>query len=39
MLRGTLADVTVVDLVHLPESAKRTGELVIATSDQDARLY
>lgn len=39
MLRGTLSDLAVADLVQLPQSAGRTGELVIATTDEDARLY
>jgi hypothetical protein len=39
MLRGTLLDLGVVEVVQLPVSAGRTGELVIATIDHDARLY
>jgi len=39
MLRGTLLDLGVVEVVQLPASAGRTGELVIATVDHDARLY
>lgn len=39
MLRGSLTDLTVVDLVQIPLGNQKTGELLIATEDQDARLY
>lgn len=39
MLRGSLNDLSVVDLVQIPLGNQKTGELLIATEDQDARLY
>ena len=39
MLRGSLTDLAVVDLVQIPLGNRKTGELLIATEDQDARLY
>lgn len=39
MLRGSLTDLAVVDLVQIPLGNQKTGELLIATEDQDARLY
>lgn len=39
MLRGSLADLAVLDLVQIPLGNRRTGELLIATEEQDARLY
>ena len=38
-LNGTLADLGVVDLVQFPASAKKTGELIIAGTEEEARLY
>lgn len=39
MLRGTLNDLAIVDLVQIPLGNRNTGELFIATEEQDARLY
>ena len=39
MLRGSLADLAIVDLVQIPLGSRKTGELLIATEEQDARLY
>jgi hypothetical protein len=39
MLRGSLADLSIVDLVQIPLGNRKTGELLIATEEQDARLY
>lgn len=39
MLRGSLTDLSVVDLMQIPLGNQKTGELLIATEDQDARLY
>jgi predicted regulator of Ras-like GTPase activity (Roadblock/LC7/MglB family) len=39
VLRGSLSDIRVTDLVAIPSSSGGTGELVIATIDDDARLY
>lgn len=39
MLRGSLTDLAIVDLVQIPLGNQKTGELLIATEDQDARLY
>ncbi len=39
MLRGSLADLAIVDLVQIPLGNRKTGELLIATEEQDARLY
>ena len=38
-LNGTLSDLGVVDLVQFPASAKKTGELIIAGTEEEARLY
>jgi len=39
MLRGSLTDLAIVDLVQIPLGNRKTGELLIATEDKDARLY
>ena len=39
MLRGSLNDLSIVDLVQIPLGNRKTGELLIATEEQDARLY
>ncbi len=39
MLRGSLSDLGIADLVQIPASAGKTGELLIATLEQHARLY
>ncbi len=39
MLRGSLTDLAIVDLVQIPLGNRKTGELLIATEDTDARLY
>ena len=39
MLRGSLSDLAIVDLVQIPLGSRKTGELLIATEDKDARLY
>lgn len=39
MLRGSLSDLGIADLVQIPASAGKTGELLIATLERDARLY
>jgi hypothetical protein len=39
MLRGSLTDLAIVDLVQIPLGSRKTGELLIATDEQDARLY
>jgi hypothetical protein len=39
MLRGSLNDLAIVDLVQIPLGNRKTGELLIATEEQDARLY
>ncbi len=39
MLRGSLSDLTVPDLLQIPVSAGKSGELILATPDTDARLY
>ena len=38
-LSGTLSDLGIVDLVQFPASAKKTGELIIAGVEDEARLY
>jgi hypothetical protein len=38
-LSGALADLGVVDLVQLPHSGRKSGELVVAAGDEEARLY
>ena len=38
-LNGTLADFGVVDLIQFPHKGRRSGELVVAGSDTEARLY
>jgi hypothetical protein len=39
MLRGSLTDLAVVDLVQIPLGNRKTGELLIATEEEDARLF
>jgi hypothetical protein len=39
MLRGSLNDLAIVDLVQIPLGNRKTGELLIATDEKDARLY
>lgn len=39
MLRGSLGDLAIVDLVQIPLGSGKTGELLIATEEEDARLY
>jgi hypothetical protein len=39
MLRGSLNDLAIADLVQIPLGNRKTGELLIATEEQDARLY
>jgi hypothetical protein len=39
MLRGSLTDLAIVDLVQIPVGNRKTGELLIATEERDARLY
>lgn len=39
MLRGSLTDLAIVDLVQIPLGTGKTGELFIATEEEDARLY
>jgi hypothetical protein len=39
MLRGSLTDLAIVDLVQIPLGNRKTGELLLATEEQDARLY
>jgi len=38
-LSGTLSDLGVVDLVQFPATANKTGELVVAGPEKEARLY
>ncbi|MBN2718591.1 MAG: DUF4388 domain-containing protein [Deltaproteobacteria bacterium] len=38
-LSGTLSDLGIVDLVQFPSSANKTGELIIAGVEDEARLY
>ncbi|MBN2344184.1 MAG: DUF4388 domain-containing protein [Deltaproteobacteria bacterium] len=38
-LSGTLSDLGIVDLVQFPGTGKKTGELIIAGIDHEARLY
>jgi len=38
-LSGALADLGVVDLVQFPHAGRKTGELVVARGEQEARLY
>jgi hypothetical protein len=38
-LSGTLSDLGVVDLVQFPATANKTGELIVAGVDNEARLY
>lgn len=38
-LHGTLADLGIVDLIQFPHKSRRTGELVVAGPDEEARLY
>lgn len=39
MLRGSLTDLAIVDLVQVPLGTGKSGELLIATEEEDARLY
>jgi hypothetical protein len=39
MLRGSLKDLAIVDLLQIPLGSGKTGELLIATEEEDARLY
>lgn len=39
MLRGSLGDLAITDLVQIPLGNGKTGELLIATDEEDARLY
>jgi predicted regulator of Ras-like GTPase activity (Roadblock/LC7/MglB family) len=38
-LSGTLADIGIVELVQFPSNGRKTGELIIAGPDDEARLY
>jgi hypothetical protein len=38
-LRGSLSDLNVVELVQVPAAGRKTGELIIASPETDARLY
>jgi len=38
-LKGTLADLGIIDLIQFPHVGRKTGELVITTDDMVARLY
>jgi predicted regulator of Ras-like GTPase activity (Roadblock/LC7/MglB family) len=38
-LMGTLADLGVVDLVQFPHAGRKTGELIVAGPEREARLY
>jgi hypothetical protein len=38
-LSGTLADIGIVELVQFPSNGRKTGELIIAGIDDEARLY
>jgi predicted regulator of Ras-like GTPase activity (Roadblock/LC7/MglB family) len=38
-LNGTLADLGIVDLIQFPHKGRRTGELVVAGTEGEARLY
>ena len=38
-LTGSLSDMNAIDLVQFPASARKTGELVIAGAEDEARLY
>ena len=38
-LSGTLADIGIVELVQFPSNGRKTGELIIAGTDDEARLY
>ena len=38
-LSGTLADIGIVELIQFPSNGRKTGELIIAGFDDEARLY
>lgn len=38
-LRGTLIDIGIVDLVQLPNRGRKTGELIVVGTNDEARLY
>ncbi len=38
-LKGTLADLGIVDLLQFPHSGRKSGELVVSKDDQEARLH
>jgi predicted regulator of Ras-like GTPase activity (Roadblock/LC7/MglB family) len=38
-LTGTLSDIGVIDLIQFPNKGRRTGELIIASSNSESRLY
>ncbi len=38
-LNGTLADLGIVDLIQFPNKGRRSGELVLAGQEEEARLY
>lgn len=38
-LSGTLADIGIVELVQFPSNGRKTGELIIAGTEDEARLY
>ncbi len=38
-LRGTLADMGIVDLIQFPHAGRKTGELIIVSPEDEARLY
>ena len=38
-LKGTLADLGIVDLIQFPHSGRKSGELVVSKDDQEAKLY
>jgi hypothetical protein len=38
-LKGTLADLGVIDLVQFPHAGRKTGKLLVTSKDQEANLY
>ena len=38
-LKGTLADIGIIDLIQFPHAGRRTGELVVTADDHEGRLY
>lgn len=38
-LKGTLADIAIIDLIQFPHSGRRTGHLVVSGTDGDATLF